>query len=115
MTVNLITPSILFFAAVFATVSDNDFSGAGTHENQSKPQPIELIRQIQDTSPVVAAGAELQKISDQFKFTEGPAPDKNGNVYFTDQPNNNIWKYDTKGNLTLFFAGAGRSNGLYID
>jgi len=70
---------------------------------------------LQDTSPVIAAGAVLQKISDQFKFTEGPAADKKGNIYFTDQPNNNIWKYDINGKLTLFMSGAGRSNGLYLD
>jgi gluconolactonase len=70
---------------------------------------------LQDTSPVVATGATLLQISNQFKFTEGPAADKKGNVYFTDQPNNNIWKYDLKGNLSLFMSDAGRSNGLFID
>ena len=57
--------------------------------------------------------AEL--VSRQFAFTEGPAPDKQGNIYFTDQPNDQIWKYDTDGKLTLFMDKAGRSNGLYID
>ncbi|HTE23530.1 SMP-30/gluconolactonase/LRE family protein [Flavitalea sp.] len=115
MTSNLIIPSILIFTAVFATPRLNDISRPGKYESHPQRHSKSLGKQIQDTSPVVAPGAELQKISDQFKFTEGPAADKNGNVYFTDQPNNNIWKYDTKGNLTLFFAGAGRSNGLYID
>lgn len=54
-------------------------------------------------------------ISNQFSFTEGPATDKKGNVFFTDQPNNQIWKYSTDGKLTLFMASAGRSNGMYFD
>ncbi|MDP4286168.1 MAG: SMP-30/gluconolactonase/LRE family protein [Bacteroidota bacterium] len=54
-------------------------------------------------------------ISSQFTFTEGPAADKNGNVYFTDQPNDKIWKYDTNGKLSVFMENAGRSNGLYFD
>jgi len=54
-------------------------------------------------------------ISDQFSFTEGPAVDKEGNVFFTDQPNNKIWKYDVKGKLTLFMDNAKRSNGLFFD
>ena len=29
-------------------------------------------------------------VSSQFTFTEGPAADKAGNVYFTDQPNDKI-------------------------
>lgn len=64
---------------------------------------------------VVAEGAVLELISDQFKFTEGPAADKKGNVFFTDQPNNTIWKYSIDGKLTLFMENAGRSNGLYFD
>ena len=68
-----------------------------------------------DTLSLVKKGAKLMKISNQFKFTEGPAVDKKGNVFFTDQPNNKIWKYDTKGKLSLFLDNAGRSNGLYFD
>ena len=54
-------------------------------------------------------------ISNKFSFTEGPAVDKEGNVFFTDQPNNQIWKYDINGKLSLFMDNAGRSNGLYFD
>ncbi|HEX2848132.1 MAG TPA: SMP-30/gluconolactonase/LRE family protein [Chitinophagaceae bacterium] len=63
----------------------------------------------------VAKGAVLSKISGQFSFTEGPAVNKKGDVYFTDQPNDKIWKYDVKGNLSLFMDSTGRSNGLYFD
>ncbi|QKJ30043.1 SMP-30/gluconolactonase/LRE family protein [Mucilaginibacter mali] len=56
-----------------------------------------------------------QLISKQFSFTEGPAPDKKGNIFFTDQPNNKIWKYDTDGKLSIFMEKAGRSNGMYFD
>lgn len=56
-----------------------------------------------------------QLISKQFSFTEGPATDKEGNVYFTDQPNNEIWKYSVDGKLSLFMQNAGRANGMYFD
>lgn len=68
-----------------------------------------------DTSGVIAAGATLQLISGQFGFTEGPAVDAGGNIFFTDQPNDAIWQYKTDGALSLFLSGTGRSNGLYID
>ncbi len=61
------------------------------------------------------SNAVPELISREFAFTEGPATDKDGNVYFTDQPNNAIWKYSTDGNLTLFMKNSGRSNGLYFD
>lgn len=63
---------------------------------------------------VIAEGATPIIISQEFKFTEGPAVDKQGNVYFTDQPNDRIMKYSIDGKLTMFMQQAGRSNGLYF-
>lgn len=57
----------------------------------------------------------VRKISSQFIFTEGPAADRAGNIYFTDQPRNQIWLYNTKGELSLFMDSTGRANGLYFD
>lgn len=68
-----------------------------------------------DAAKLIAPGATVQQISKQFKFTEGPAVDKKGNIFFTDQPNDKIWKYDTEGNLSLYMEKTGRSNGLYLD
>jgi gluconolactonase len=67
-----------------------------------------------DSQSEVIAG-QLRLVSDQFSFTEGPAVDKKGNVFFTDQPNDKIWKYDINGALTVFLDKTGRSNGLYFD
>lgn len=63
---------------------------------------------------VVAKGAQPVFVSQEFKFTEGPAVDKQGNVYFTDQPNDRIMKYSVDGKLTIFMQACGRSNGLYF-
>jgi gluconolactonase len=67
------------------------------------------------TNAIFDTTEKLQLISNQFAFTEGPATDKKGDVYFTDQPNNTIWKYSTKGKLSLYMDSAGRSNGMYFD
>lgn len=64
---------------------------------------------------IVADGATPRLISRQFSFTEGPATDSKGNIFFTDQPNNKIWKYDLDGHLSVFLDSAGRSNGMYFD
>lgn len=68
-----------------------------------------------DTLSPVYENAQPQLISRQFSFTEGPAADKAGNIFFTDQPNDKIWKYDTEGKLSLFLDKTGRANGLYFD
>lgn len=66
-------------------------------------------------SRIRAKGALPRLIANQFTFTEGPAADKYGNVYFTDQPNDKIWRYGTDGKLSVFLDKAGRSNGMYFD
>jgi gluconolactonase len=68
-----------------------------------------------DESKVIAPGAKLEKLSGDFKFTEGPSSDNDGNVYFTDQPNDRIMKWSTDGKLSTFLQPAGRSNGLSFD
>jgi gluconolactonase len=57
----------------------------------------------------------LKVISAQFKFTEGASVDKKGNVFFTDQPNDKIWKYGIDGKLSLYMDKSGRANGTYFD
>ncbi len=66
-------------------------------------------------SAILAGPATPQLIARQFKFTEGPAADKAGNVFFTDQPNDKIWKYDLDGKLSVFLEKSGRANGMYFD
>ncbi|MBC8002345.1 MAG: SMP-30/gluconolactonase/LRE family protein [Opitutaceae bacterium] len=66
-------------------------------------------------SPILAPGATLEKLSGEFKFTEGPASDKTGNVYFTDQPNDRIMKWSVDGKLSTFLEPSGRANGLCFD
>jgi gluconolactonase len=72
--------------------------------------------QILDNSLIIKKEAKLIKIGSGFIFTEGPAVDKNGNVFFTDQPNNTIVKWSANsGQLSIFSDDSGRANGLYFD
>ncbi|GAB5475181.1 MAG: SMP-30/gluconolactonase/LRE family protein [Maribacter sp.] len=65
---------------------------------------------------IVAEGAELTLVAEEYKFTEGPATDKNGDVYFTDQPNDRIVKWSAATNtVSDWMQPSGRSNGLYFD
>ncbi|GAB3179033.1 SMP-30/gluconolactonase/LRE family protein [Telluribacter humicola] len=68
-----------------------------------------------DDTSLIKSGATLQKLAGGFAFTEGPTSDKQGNVYFTDQPNNRIHKWSTDGQLSTYMEPAGRANGLFID
>ncbi len=94
--------SIFKLLLIFSLMANSKGSVA---QNNNGPQ----------TSPVIADGAKLQLVSNQFKFTEGPTADKEGNVFFSDQPNDKIWKYDTDGKLSVFLSPSGRSNGMCFD
>lgn len=75
-----------------------------------------LIPVLSIQAQVVAKGAQLQLLADGFKFTEGPAKSPEGPIYFTDQPNNRILKWDVESEiLSTFLEPSGRSNGLYFD
>jgi gluconolactonase len=64
---------------------------------------------------IIKPGAQVEKLADGFQFTEGPAADARGNVYFTDQPNDRIMVWDIKTGLSVFMQPSGRSNGLFFD
>ncbi len=60
------------------------------------------------------AEAKVTLVADGFQFTEGPAVDTQGDVFFTDQPNDRIMKVDTNGAVSEFLKPAGRSNGMFF-
>ncbi len=66
-------------------------------------------------SDLVVPGAKPAKLADGFKFTEGPAVAANGDVYFTDIPNNRIHKWSvSKKKLSTFAEESNGANGLYF-
>lgn len=66
--------------------------------------------------PIVAEGAQVTLVAADYEFTEGPAVDTNGNVFFTDQPNDRIIKWSADDNtVSVYLEPAGRANGLYFD
>jgi gluconolactonase len=67
-----------------------------------------------DDSVTSDPSGKVTLVADGFEFTEGPAVDAQGNVYFTDQPNDHIMKVDVDGKVTEFLKPAGRSNGMYF-
>jgi gluconolactonase len=69
-----------------------------------------------NSQTMIFENEEPKLVSDQFKFTEGPSADSEGNVYFTDQPNDKIYVWDWKTNaVTEFMNKTGRANGTYFD
>jgi sugar lactone lactonase YvrE/enterochelin esterase-like enzyme len=56
---------------------------------------------------------EWQLVSEGHRFTEGPSVDRQGNVYFTDVPNNRIHRIDhATGKVTVFKSDTGGADGM---
>src|SRR5215203_2204338 len=73
---------------------------------------------IFDPTGLVSASqqGQLVTLGTGFSFTEGPAVDRHGNVFFTDQPNDRIYRWDAgTSKVTLFLQGTGRANGMAFD
>ncbi|MCL5269691.1 MAG: SMP-30/gluconolactonase/LRE family protein [bacterium] len=72
-------------------------------------------------APLAARGAQVRCLASGFTFTEGPATDAAGNVYFTDIPNERIYKWTLApdapegGRLSVFRENSDQANGLYFD
>ncbi len=68
-----------------------------------------------EKASVVAPGAKVEKLASGFGFTEGPAVDAEGNIFFTDIPNNRIHKWSLDGKLSTFLENSRGANGLFFD
>jgi gluconolactonase len=61
---------------------------------------------------LVVEGEKTVKRAGDFRFTEGPVADKQGNVYFSDIPNQRIHKWSVDGTLSTVREMSGGANGL---
>lgn len=65
---------------------------------------------------IVASGATVQKLADGFGFTEGPAVDSKGDIYFVDDPKNLIYHWSVADKkATVFVEKSEHANGMYFD
>jgi gluconolactonase len=64
---------------------------------------------------IVEPGAKLVKLAGGCAFTEGPAADAEGNVYFSDSPNNRIMLLPRGGEMWVWKTGTRGANGMLFD
>lgn len=73
---------------------------------RATPSTQPVVQQVVDPSE------KWEQIEGTYGFTEGPAPDASGNVYFSDINNSKIYKIDPQGKVSLFVPDTGGANGL---
>ena len=73
----------------------------------AQKSPLEKPGQSASTSQ-----ASLSAVAGQYQFTEGPAADALGNVYFSDISAGRIYKWSSDGGVSVFLEGLKGPNGL---
>ncbi|MBD3673178.1 MAG: SMP-30/gluconolactonase/LRE family protein [Planctomycetaceae bacterium] len=71
-----------------------------------------LSAQDMPLSQVLIEDENWELVSEGHGFTEGPAVDADGQIYFSDVKRSKIYKVDTQGKVRLFVENAARTNGL---
>ncbi|MBM3723860.1 MAG: gluconolactonase [Acidobacteria bacterium] len=66
----------------------------------------------QFVTQVLDPAGEWELVSQGHRFTEGPAVNRAGEVFFTDIPNNRIHRIGLDGKVTVFKEDSGAANGL---
>ncbi len=82
---------------------------------QDFPKPIATPVNRSDRhwlSSALIPGKDWELVGSGYRFTEGPAVDKSGQVFFTDIPNNRIHRIGLDGRVTVFRENSGATNGL---
>jgi gluconolactonase len=64
---------------------------------------------------IIPPGAKVEKVAGGCKFTEGPAADADGNVFFTDSPNRRIMVLRPGGKLEVWNDDSRDANGMRFD
>jgi sugar lactone lactonase YvrE len=70
---------------------------------------------VRGSGKMVPAGARVEKVAEGCNFTEGPAVDAQGNVYFSDCPNNRIMVLPVNGRMQVWKTGTRGANGMLFD
>ena len=64
-------------------------------------------------SQILIDGEDWKLVAEGYKFTEGPAVDASGNIFFVDVPESKIYKLDAQSQkVSLFAEDTGRASGL---
>jgi gluconolactonase len=78
---------------------------------QDWPNPVKAGAGSQQLQALLLPGEDWKLVSKGYKFTEGPAVNAKGEVFFNDIPNSKTYKIGLDGKVSLFLADSKRANG----
>jgi sugar lactone lactonase YvrE/enterochelin esterase-like enzyme len=75
------------------------------------PEPVKAGKGSQQLRDILIPGEDWQLVAEGYRFTEGPAANAKGEVFFNDIPNSRTYKIGLDGKVTPFVADSKRANG----
>src|ERR1044072_430856 len=75
------------------------------------PSPLSAADKIAGIGPT----GEVKKVHGGFMFTEGPAADREGNLFFSDGAGSKLYQVDAKGALSTLLEDSKHTSGLMIN
>jgi sugar lactone lactonase YvrE/enterochelin esterase-like enzyme len=78
------------------------------------PQPIKAGLGSPQLKDILIPGEDWKLVGEGYKFTEGPAANEKGELFFNDIPNERTYKVDPAGKISVLLEGSQRANGQAI-
>jgi gluconolactonase len=75
------------------------------------PAPVKTGVGSQQLRELLLPGEDWRLVSDGYRFTEGPAVNAKGEVFFNDIPNSKTYKIGLDGKVSLFVGDSKKANG----
>jgi gluconolactonase len=75
------------------------------------PAPVKAGLGSPQLQEILIPGEGWSLVAEGYRFTEGPAPNVQGEVFFNDIPNGKAYKIGLDGNVSLFIADTKHANG----
>lgn len=75
------------------------------------PNPVKAGKGSPQLQDILLPGEEWKPVAEGYKFTEGPAVNAKGEVFYNDVPESRTYKVALDGKVTLFLADTKRGDG----
>lgn len=75
------------------------------------PAPVKTGNGSPSLQEILIPGEDWQLVGEGYRFTEGPAANEKGEVFFNDVPNSKTYKVALEGKATEYLSATNRSNG----
>jgi len=116
--IKFLTVSSTILLVAVMTIFNNDSTQAINNKSllcKNNCFQLTQANSIENLQEIIGKDAQLEKIAEGFKFTEGPVWHPKGFLLFSDIPENTIYQWQPNQEIKIFRNPSGNSNGNTLD